>query len=389
MSRQALRRALLPVVILAGGLALAALLASARKPPAPARHVNPGPLVTGIAVHPEEVPVTVEGDGTVRARATVQIMPQVAGRVVRLGPGMVAGGTFRAGEPLVEIERTDYELAVRRAEAAVARARVALELAEADAAVARAEWERTHPDREPPSPLVVKAPQVEQARADLEAARADLEAARLALERTRISLPFDGRVVVRSVGVGQYVAPGQVLGTAYRLAPMEVPVPLMDRELAWFELPGAEAEVTAEFAGATRRWRGRAVRTEGQVDAGTRMIRVVVEVPRPVSHGDHPVRLLPGTFVHVAIRGHTLRGAFRVPRHAVHEGATVWVVRDGSLRIVPVEVARTQDDSVLITRGLADGDVVVTSQLEVVTDGMRVRVAMDGPAGEGPEREGA
>ena len=381
MPSRTVRHALAPVAVLAVGTALAALLAASRKEPAPVERERPGPLVEAIRVHPAAETVTVVGDGTVRARTTVQIVPQVAGRVVEVHPALVPGGTFRAGEPLVVIDPADYELALRRAEAAVARARVALELAEADAAVARAEWERTHPDQEPPSPLVVRAPQVEQARADLAAARADLEAARLALERTRIAMPFDGRVIEKAVDVGQYVAPGQPVGTVYRLAPMEVPVPLLDRELRWFRLPGAEAEVTAEFAGAPRRWRGRVVRTEGRVDPATRMVGVVVEVPRPVSDGPEPVRLLPGAFVHVTIRGRRLEGVYRIPRHALHEGGVVWAVRDGRLRILPVEVARIQDRSVLVTGGLRDGEVVVTSQLEVVTDGMRVRVA---PAEEDP-----
>ena len=66
-----------------------------------------------------------------------------------------------------------------------------------------------------PSDLALKKPQVAEARARLKAAQADLEQTRLNLDRTAISLPFSGRLVSTRVDVGQYVAPGSVLGRAF------------------------------------------------------------------------------------------------------------------------------------------------------------------------------
>jgi len=380
-----LKRVAVPLLILAAAILVASLLIRSRTAPPRVHQPYQGPLVEGITAHPQDHRVIVHGDGTVRSRIRVNLIPQVAGRIVEVHPSLAAGGFFRAGEALVVIDPRDYEAAVQRAEAGVQQARVQLDQAKAEARVARQEWDRIHPGEEPSSPLVLRIPQVEQAEAQLEAARADLATARLNLERTRLSLPFDGRVVSKNADLGQYVSPGQAVATVYGSHVVEVPVPLQDEELQWLSVPGPGSKdqkgspvtVSARFAGASHTWRGHVVRTEGEVDLATRMVHVVVEVDEPFSGSAAP--LVPGMFVHVAIEGRTLQDAFLIPRHAVHEGGTVWVAREGTLHFVPVAVARYEEGSALVNGGLSGGDLVVTSQLEVVTNGMKVRVAQKEP----------
>jgi RND family efflux transporter MFP subunit len=376
MSRSILKIAL-PAVVLVAGFAVAAFLVSARQMPERVDRAAPGPLVEVITAAAADVPVVVHGHGEVSATVEVEVVPEVSGRVVEVAPAFVAGGLFAAGEVLVTIESRDYELAVERARASVERAAVALERERAEAEAARAEWRAMHPDQEPPSPLVVREPQLRQASAELEAARAELAAAELDLERTRISLPFAGVVVSESVDVGQYVTPGRAIAHVYGSDRVQVRVPLEDRELAWIDVPGlggggsSEAAVRATFAGREHLWEGRVVRLEGQVDPGSRMVHVVVEVPRPFAGAQPP--LMVGTFVDVAIDGRTLEGVVAVPRFAVHEGRHVWVVEDDTLHIRQVEVARSDRETALIRAGLGDRVQVVVSALDAVTDGMTVR----------------
>jgi RND family efflux transporter MFP subunit len=371
----------LPIVVLIAAIAVAAILAASRKAPPRIERVAQGPLVEVVRVAVSDVPMWVEGHGEVVAKVAVEVVPQVAGQVVEVHPSLVVGGFFDAGEPLVAIDPRDYDLAVERAEAAVARARVSLEREQAEAEVARQEWQALHPDEEPPSGLVVREPQVRQAVAELEAARADLDVARLNLERTRVSVPFAGVVVSKSVDIGQYVAPGRAVAQVYGTDTVEVRVPLEDRELAWFDVPrssigdGPAAEVSAVFAGARHTWQGRVVRMEAEVDSDSRMVHVVVAVPRPyVQRGDRPP-LLPGTFVDVRISGRTLADTIAVPRHAVHEGGSVWVAEDTTLRVRKVEIARADREIAYVTRGLQDGDLVILTPLDAVTDGMKIRTS--------------
>jgi len=387
MSSRTLKIAL-PATLVVVGIVAAALLAQSRSTPERTERVELGPLVEVVTSSPSTTAVEVTGHGQVVPKVTVNVVPQVSGQVVRVHPALAAGGFFAAGEPLVIIDQRDYDLAVDRAEATVARARVNLEREQAEAEVAREEWDALNPGEEPSSGLVVREPQIRQAEAELEAAVADLESAKLNLERTRVSLPFDGVIVTKNVDIGQFVGTGTVLTTVYGTEVVEVRVPLESRELAWFDVPsrpgtrGPEATLSAEFAGRNHTWTGRVTRMEAEVDSASRMIHVVVEVPRPfVVTIDHPA-LLPGTFVDVTIAGNVLERIHVIPRHAIHDGQTVWVVEDGRLFIREVEVARSSRSHALVSSGLEPDSHIVVSALDAVTDGMVVR-AVDLAAGTG------
>jgi RND family efflux transporter MFP subunit len=377
MSSKALRIAI-PVIVLIVGVAAAVLIASASKAPPRVDRPALGPLVEVLPTEITDVPVVVTGHGEVVARVSVDLIPQVAGQVVRIHRSLVAGGFFKAGEVLVVIDPRDYDLAVERAQAAVARAKVTLEREQAEAEVAREEWDGLHPGEEPTG-LVIREPQIRQAEAEYAAAEADLNVAKLNLERTRLSLPFDGVVVSESVDVGQFVGNGSRLATVYGTDVVEVRVPLDSRELAWFEVPsrngtsGSSAEVSASFGGTRSVWEGRLTRMEAQVDQTSRMVHVVIEVPNPYDTSGGRAALLPGSFVDVRISGRTLTEVTSVPRHAIRDGQSVWVFDNGSLRIREVEVLRADRHQTLISSGLEEGELVIISSLDAVTDGMTVR----------------
>ncbi len=372
----------LPIVVLLAGVAGAVLLASSRKAPPRVERAAPGPLVEVLVAGPTDVPIIVEGHGEVVAKVAVEVVPQVVGRVVEVSSSMVAGGFFRADQVLFVIEPRDYELGVDRSQAAVARADVQLERALAEATVARQEWDELHPGEAPSSGLVVREPQVRQAKAELEAAKADLAVAQLNLERTRVSLPFDGVVVSENVDLGQFVTTGRGLATVYGTDTVEVRVPLKRGELGWFDIPngsgrtGPRAEVSAGVAGVRHTWEGRVVRMEAQLDATSRMAHVVVEVARPFAGGNGRPPLMPNTFVDVRIFGSTLDDVVPLPRHALRDGERVWVFDDGSLRILDVDVARADRERVYVSAGLEEGDEVIVSALDAVTDGMKIRAAV-------------
>ena len=387
-----LKRILLIVLILAVGVIVLVLLKAFRKPPAKKESKILTPLLNAQVVYTEDVQMVVRGYGTIEPKVQVQVVPQVSGRVIGCHSDFVNGGFFKAGEPLITIDQRDYKLAVENAEAAVAADQVYLdrELAEAD--VARQEWSQLNPDREPTSSLVLRGPQIAEAKAKIKASEARLSTAQLNLERTVISMPFDGRVSAESVDVGQYVMAGQSIATVYGTDVAEIVVPLEDRDLAWFDLPltsnGSEkssssvsrvqALVVADFAGGRHTWAGRVVRAEGRIDSTSRMVNVVVQVADPFETSGQQPPLVPGMFVEIEIEGKGLDGVIPVPRYAVHNADEVWVARDGQLWIQRVEIARQDKDYTYVTAGLADGAAIITSPLEVVINGMKIRTQLTG-----------
>jgi len=373
----------IPIVLVALGiLGLRTLTASKpqlekRKPPAPI------PMVRTIKVKTGPQSVNIIGEGTVRPLREINVVPQVGGKAVDVSPALVNGGEFSQGDTLLRIDPVDYQLAVTLAKAKVKDSESGLKLAEEEAAAAQEEWRLLHAgspkaNRNPP-PLVAKEPQLAAAQAKLEADRADLRRALLDLERTELKAPFDSRVSQENVDVGQYVSPGQALASLYSTEAAEIVVPLEDEDLFWFHVPGftpgnspgSSAKVLARLAGRERTWPGAVVRTEGKLDERTRMINVVVRVEKP--YAKKPP-LPVGLFVTVEIEGRTLPDGTVIPRSALHQDDVVWVVdNDDRLHFREVDVARVQGDDVMIEDGLKDGEMVVMTPLEAVTDGMSVR----------------
>ena len=384
----------LVVVIVVVAIGIAKMMSSFRKELETKPQNVPAPLLNAMQVYPETLQMTVQGFGTVKPRMEVQVVPQVSGKVIQCHPQLVNGGFFRAEEPLVVIEQTDYTLAVESADAAVAQAEVKVEQEKAEADVAHQEWEKLHPDKEPDSILVFREPQIRNAQAQLNAAKAQLAKAKLDLERTTLKMPFDGRVVQTSIDVGQFISAGAPVATVYRTDIVEIMVPLEDAELQWFDLPldgnhsgdvvDTPVSVLASFAGGEYTWQGQLVRTEGQIDPKSRMVHVVAQVKDPFKTESSRPPLTPGMFVRVDIEGRQIENIYRLPRYAIRRGTEVWVAagtgETKELTIQPIDIVRMDRDFSYVAAGLNEGVFVITSALGTVTDGMSIRILVDDKA---------
>ena len=346
----------------------------------------PVPMVRVMEVSTGPQTITIRGEGTVNPLREISLIPQVGGKILRTSPALVNGGTFTKGQALLAIDPVDYELAVTLARAQVKDAESNLEIIQQEALVAQEEWRSHYPDTslaEEPPPLVVKKPQLEAARARLEASLADLEKTFLNRERTVLKAPFDGRVSKKTVDAGQYVTPGQSLATLFSTEAAEIALPLEDKTLFWFDVPGftpggssgSPATVHAEIAGRQLTFSGKVVRAEGKVDEKTRMITVIVRVDKP--YATKPP-LAIGLFVTVDIRGRMLPGAAVIPRAALRQGDIVWIVDNaGILHFRTVRVARYQGEEIVVESGIENGETIVFSNLKAPTDGMTVRTALE------------
>jgi RND family efflux transporter MFP subunit len=385
---------LLPVLVLLGAALLGKYMVDNASKPQPAPPAATQPLVRVAPATVRTLQLDVETQGTVEARTSIPLAPQVGGRVVAMADALRGGGFFGAGDVLFAIEATDYELAIVQQEAAIARAELRLLQEKAEADTALRAWKQLEGDKPPDSPLVTRAPQVNEAEKALAAARAALEQARLNLQRTEVKAPFKGRVRRVTLDVGQQVVAGQAVAEIYATDLAEVRLPIPDAEAAFLELPlhagggvpsrGPEVVLEAEFAGQQHRWTGWIDRTEGEVDRRTRQLTVVARVPDPYGNGESRDRppLALGMFVHARISGRTFADVCAIPRQALRPDGFVWLV-DGEnrLRARRVEVLRQQRDTVLLRGGIQAGDLVCVTPLDTATDGMLVRTA-DQPIAE-------
>ena len=270
-----------PLLVLAAGVYGAWYLVQTR-PPVETRppEVQP-PLVRTLSVEPRSVQFRVEAQGTVVPRSEGALVPEISGRVILVSPSLADGAFFEEGEELLRIDPQDFELAVVRARAEVARSFHSLEIEKAEAEVALREWQSLGSGQQP-SALVLREPQLAEARATLESAQAALRQAERDLERTVIRAPYAGRVRSKDVDLGQYVSRGSPLARLYSVDYAEVRLPIPDDQLAFVHLPldyrgdsrskpGPRVKLSADFAGRRHEWWGRIVRTEGEIDPQSRM----------------------------------------------------------------------------------------------------------------------
>lgn len=380
-----------PLAVLATAFLAAAGLVAARPDVEQAQPSIVHPTVRVAPAIRGPVQLSVHTQGTVEPRTESDLVAEVAGRIMWVSPSLASGGFIEPDELLLRIDATDYEIGVARADASLRRARSERKLAKANLARHRRLADR---GVESASALETAINGREVAEANLIEAEAALKQARRDLSRTELRSPYLGRVREKRVDVGQFVARGAPIARLYAVDYAEVRLPLADADAAFVDLPiayrdgeeavpGPQVIFRADFAGGSHTWHGRIVRTEGELDARTRMIHAVARIDDPYGRGDSPDRppLSVGLFVQAEILGREIDEVVRVPRSALRgESIAVVVDAEGLIRLREVDVLKRNQDEVLVTHGLEPGDLLCTTPLSITVDGMRVETVSAAPS---------
>lgn len=342
------------------------------------------PAVRVMQAIPQDVQLQIRSQGTVMPRTESTLVPEVSGPVIWVSPALASGGFFEADEPLIRIDARDYQTAVARARAEVARA-------EGESEHASSELKRqeglARKNATSSSHLSGANRAARVASANLEAAWAALYQAERNLERCVLRAPFKGRVRDENVDIGQFISRGMPVATLYATDFAEIRLPLADEELAFLDLHRLEANpesgpgvtLRARFAGETQSWQGQIVRTEGEIDSRSRMIHAVARVEDPYGRNadgapagaDSPLAV--GLFVQADIAGYVAEQVLVLPRSAMRDGEKIVVIDDeDKLHLRDVEVIRVEQEDVILRTPLHDGERIGTSSMQWVVDGMKV-----------------
>jgi RND family efflux transporter MFP subunit len=421
MKKGALFKTVRVVIVLLVAVAIAVLLVKVRPRAEKQERTSDGRLVEVVRTRSQSLPMIVEAYGTVAPRESLKLVAEVRGQVVAMHPAFIEGGFVKSGEVLLTIDPRDYELAVRRAKVGIRQAQAeldrlaqdilnlnaSLKLARSDVDLALAELNRfkklagldmtsqsvlDKADRQVltsrervqslENQLAITGPDRIRLENRMEMARVSLEQAILDLERCRIDTPFDAWVTQKTVETGQHLEIGQSVGSIYRAGGFDIEVKIPLNDLAWFpddvgSGEGLPVEVLFMETAMPKLWNGRVARVKAALDQTTRTLPVVVEVDEPAAE-DSVIRaadrLKPGMFVTVRIQGRRVENVHRLPRHLIHDGDTVFLAANDQLSIQPVTILRSFKQTVLISGGLSDGDLVITTPLSGAVPGMRIRI---------------
>ncbi|MCD6526442.1 MAG: efflux RND transporter periplasmic adaptor subunit [Desulfuromonas sp.] len=370
----------LPLIVLLCAITATVLLIKSRQPPAKHPFIDRGTLVEVQQMTTQDVPLHILATGTVQPQQQLRLSPQVSGKVVALHPQFHAGGDIRQGELLLTIDPRDYALALTKAQNSLSSALLNFEQVTNQAEVARNEW-RVINGSTPPPPLAALEPQKRQAQAAVRAAEADVQLAELNLSRTKLYAPFDSRILSEQIDLGQNLTSGREIAILIGTAKAEVVIPIPLSELPWLEIgnkhnqdrkkPAATISLTTPRQ--RYHWSGDMDRTLAAVDEQGRMSRIVVTVDAP--YATHPeLPLQAGMFVDVELQGITLKEIFTIPRSALRDNSSLWLVdEDQRLKIKPITIVRKERDRILV-RGLTANEQVIISAISGAADGMKLRI---------------
>lgn len=372
-----IRRAIIILVII--GLAVAGYFriqstrqAAAEKALGPQRSAMAVPVVAGVAQQ-KDVPIYLDGLGTIQALNTVTVRARVDGQLEKLT--IKEGEEVKEGDVIAQLDPAPFQAALDQS---LARQRTD----EVQLANARADLERY-------SELVQKkviAQQqydtqkalVAQLDATVKNDQAAVQSARVQLDYTRITSPIAGRTGIRIVDVGNIVHASDQTGIAVitQLRPIALIFTLPEQSLSDIQQHQASGETLEVLAvsrdNKTPLGKGKLTVIDNQIDTTTGTIRLKAEFPNDEN------TLWPGQFVNARLLLTTRKSGVVVAASAVQrgpDGSYVYVIgEDSKVQMWPVTIAQTENNEALIDTGLKGDEKVVVDGQYKLQPGATVKV---------------
>lgn len=331
------------------------------------------PLVLATELKSISHKVVVEALGKVQPAQSVDLSSQVSGEVVSVKTPLVPGMRLKKGEFIAQIEPADYTLTLRQKEADLVKAEYELALERGQQAVAKREYKLlgtkiAKKDRT----LVLREPHLKFAQAKVDAAKAAVEQAKLNLERTKIVSPFPAIVQERYVAEGMQVNSGSKIVTLVDSSRYWVEVSLNTEALPWVSISN-EVSIKPRISGQVLP-KGYVKSIKSDVETQGRMARIVVEVPNPLDTTKGAPLLLED-IVTVMLSGRELKNVIRIPRSALHEQNSLWLLTpDNTLKIETVQQVWSDQSAIYVPRDSLDlANHLIISNIPAPVDGMKLR----------------
>jgi len=361
-----------------------------------------------------QLPRYFEATGSLAANQQTDVMPETSGKVAAVGVDL--GSYVHRGQMILKIDDADLRIRVDQAEAQldqakatlrqneakiglrpgqkfnpenvpeVAQARAALDLAQKNLSryekliesgdISRATYDQQKSQRdqlrEAYEVAIHQAQQnyaaVANAQGIVDAANTQLALAKRSLNYSVVSAPIPGYVSERTADVGEYVSPQQKVATIVNLNPLRVRIDIPEQAIPRVHVGESVSVTVAAYT--DRSFAGHVARISPSVTAASRTLTIEAEVENP--NGE----LKPGQFATVRILLPQSEPAVLVPQRALRQisGATyVFVIKNGRAEQRLVQSGQAEGDLIEIKSGIAADEVVATSNVDQLSDGVTVK----------------
>jgi RND family efflux transporter MFP subunit len=388
-----LKRVLIPIGIILIGLVVLVLLTVSAPKPDKTEIIKKATLVDVVEVSRGNVIFEVDSQGSISPRTETTLISEVSGQIKQVSNKFVVGGFFKKGEVLVMIDPISYEVGLLQAQARLDGANAKLVEEKARGKQAEKEWKLTGRSFKNAPILALRKPQLQQTLADVKAAQADVKSAEIKLARTNIKAPYDAMIKAKSVDIGQYVSTGSQLAITFAVDYAEIRIPIKEQDMAFIDVPalgsvnskGSNVLLSTFQGGKLKTWSTFITRSEGVVDASSRVNYVVAQINDPygllksdANTNAKPNPIPMGTFVKAKIYGIESENIITIPRKAVRRENEIYLLDDNKkLNITKVDILRTDADNVYISSGIDDVKQVIITKLATAVNGMAVRLVGD------------
>ena len=367
---------LLKVSALTGAVMLGWIVLSRPAPSStPAVAPAPVPVVTAV-VKREDVPIVLEGLGTVQALNVATINSQVAGLLERVD--FTEGQTVKRGDVLAQIDPRLYQARLEQAQAQLARdqaqeANVKINLGRNEPLLQRGyATEQQVTDQKA---------QVDQLQSTLKADQAAIDDAKTELDFATLRAPFDGVTGILQVDIGNVIRPADPGGvvTLTQVQPISVVFTLPAADIPPIQAALARGPVAAivyDQGGTKRLDTGSLLLINNQANPTSGTVQLKANFPNAQR------QLWPGTFVNAEITTSVVKEALTIPADAVQQndkGQFVYVIgADSKVAIKAVEVGQRERGTALIAKGLDAGETVVVQGQYRLVAGTLVKASSPG-----------
>jgi membrane fusion protein, multidrug efflux system len=366
---------LLAVAALGCGIYVSRGLNSATPRAASAAQAAPAVPVTAAKVGQHDVPIVLEGLGTVTPINTATIRTQVQGTLDSVD--FIEGQQVKRGDLLAKIDPRVYEAQVDQAEAALSRDEASLQNAKTNLSRTQPLADRGFATQQL---LDTQTSQVSQGEGTVALDKAALEAAQTQLSFTTITAPFNGVTGIRRIDPGNIVQPSDTNGLVIltQLQPIAVVFTLPSSDIPAVQKAIASGEASVDAYDAQDQQlldHGSLMLIDNQVDVSTGTVRLKASFPNAKRN------LWPGSFVNVHLTIAISHNALTVPLSAVQQGpsgAFVYVIGPNqAVTARSVTPGQSRAGSVLIEKGLSPNETVVTAGQYRLNPGTTVEIVPD------------
>lgn len=290
--------------------------------------------------------------GSVIPNEQVDIYSEVSGRIQRIS--FREGQSVAKGSVLIQVDSDILK-------AQKAQLLVEQDLAEKDEARKRSLYQSKG----------ISLQDYEVSQSALADSKAKLDLLNVQISKATIRAPFSGKIGLRHVSEGAFISSSTLITSIVQENPVKIEFSVPEKYAKNVKI-GQIIEFKTD--GDSKSYTGKVYAFEPRIDEGTRMMTVRASLPNPGG-------LIAGSFVSISYDMGKEENAFMIPTESVIpvlKGQKVFVVRNGLVEEVPVEIGIRTPDKVQVIGNLKEGDQVLVSGLLAVKAGAQVKTKIAG-----------